>query len=57
MIGDCTRGAPRRAAVRVQVDLIGDAARRSIPEPRDVGGVEEVVERLDRNLADARTPE
>ncbi len=56
VIADRTHNAQRRAALRQQAGLIGDAARRSIPEPRDVQSVEAVVERLDRNLADAHTP-
>ncbi len=56
VIADRTPDAQRRAALRHQAGLIGDAARRSIPEPRDVQSVEAVVERLDRNLADAHTP-
>jgi len=56
VIADRTQNAQRRAALRHQAGLIGETARRSIPEPRDVRSVEEVVKRLDRKLADAHTP-
>jgi len=56
VIGDCTHDGQRRAALRGQADLIGDAARLSIPDPRDRHAAEAIVKRLHRNLADARTP-
>jgi len=56
VIAGRTQDAQRRAALRRQAGLIGDAARRSISESRDRQSLEEVVERLDRRLADAHTP-
>ncbi len=55
-IGDCTHDAQRRAALRAQADLIGDAARFSIPDPRDRHAAEAIVKRLQRDPAEARTP-
>ncbi len=55
-IGDCTLDPQRRAALRAQADLIGDAARFSIPDPRDRYVTEAIAKRLHRNPADAHTP-
>lgn len=49
VIGDCTHDAQRRTALRRQADLIGDAARSSIPDPRDRHATEAIVKRLHRN--------
>ena len=51
-----TVDAPRLDALRVQVGLIGDAARSSIPDPHDRQAAQIIVKRLHRNPADDRLP-
>jgi len=49
VIGGRTHDAQRRTALRRQADLIGDAARSSIPDSRDRHATEAIVKRLHRN--------
>jgi len=54
VIGGRTQDFHRRAALRVQADLMGDAARSSIPVPHDCDAALAVLKRLQRIPADAR---
>ncbi len=51
VIGSRTQDPQRRSTLRVQADLIGDAARSSIPVSHDLDAAQSILKGLDRKLA------